>query len=934
MDNKISGTLSTVDCLSASLNSKEVMLAALNKEKIVTEYQGKESATTFTEVDNNNYTISVDIKNPTDNNFTDELKQKLENIDPTATSGVKDVLVNNSSIVLNKVARLNLDSYLNDLFKGVEYSSDTGVLSFIRYDNTYKNIDLPLELIVERGYYKEENKSLILVLANGDEIEIPVGDLLIGIATQEYVDENIHQLQLNINNILTTKVDKIDGKQLSTNDLTDELQMKYDEAFSKRHIHDNKDILDEITAPFTIEEQTKVSKIIIDGDGKKALMNDGTYGEAGKVDTISINNAEPLQPDENKNININIITETDINNLINTHDTSEVSHPYLGSLISDIVDGTIEIAKALESKDYNIQQGNIKEKFEDLIEAINDIVVIVNSLKGATVSLGQIQEATENITQQMLTDYTVALDKIPQSGYVIYDLNDNEWEYNGESWVNNGKFVNTPATNTQLGTVIGGNYVNILNGVMTILNSLDAERLGGELPSYYATVAQLNNLLTDKQDKTDNALQTISKTVIGAINEQGVAIGKNTVARIDNKYNGFVTQPTSVAFNNTTRTLSLNGAFDIYVNSEKYHKENTSFIISDVEGLHHLYYNLAGEPEEIVNTYTLELITKYCFVATIYWDKDNQKQIFIAAEYRHGMLMDGDTHARLHEKDGLVLISGGELGDLSTDGDTSADSSCQFSNLSTIVRDEDARFVHQARTKISNLPVYYRIGADTDEIWRIKENDSFPVIAGANGRACYNRLLSGTWSAVQYTSGLFVLAHIIVTNDIERPYAVIMGQSGYASLTEARQGAREEINNLVLAGLPFQEVKFIATILIQSSDDFTNTPKSRLRTLDDGSQYIDLRGEVITRSGVTGGSVQDHNDLAGIQGGADNDYQHLTMEQVIQLDAVPEIYSTKIELENKVDKIEGYGLTENNLSNELKEIYDESISLTIYEEGD
>lgn len=43
------------------------------------------------------------------------------------------------------------------------------------------------------------------------------------------------------------KVDKIDGKGLSTNDLTDELKENYDNASDKAHSHENKTVLDTIT---------------------------------------------------------------------------------------------------------------------------------------------------------------------------------------------------------------------------------------------------------------------------------------------------------------------------------------------------------------------------------------------------------------------------------------------------------------------------------------------------------------------------------------------------------------------------------------------------------------------------------------------------------------------------------------------------------------
>lgn len=151
-------------------------------------------------------------------------------------------------------------------------------------------------------------------------------------------------------------------------------------------------------------------------------------------------------------------------------------------------------------------------RINEIIEIINELSVIVNSLKGAMVSLGQINFKTEDITQQLLNDFVSSLGKVLQSGFVVYDLDDNEWEYNGEEWVNNGKFINMSATNTQLGIVKGGNdYVSILNGIITVLKSQDAEKLGGELPEYYASLNALTTLQSDleailsaKVNKVDN----------------------------------------------------------------------------------------------------------------------------------------------------------------------------------------------------------------------------------------------------------------------------------------------------------------------------------------------------------------------------------------------------------------------------------------------
>ena len=56
-------------------------------------------------------------------------------------------------------------------------------------------------------------------------------------------------------------MDKVSGKTLSTNDLTNSLKTSYDDAVSKKHTHANKDVLDNTTASFTTEEKTKLSGI-------------------------------------------------------------------------------------------------------------------------------------------------------------------------------------------------------------------------------------------------------------------------------------------------------------------------------------------------------------------------------------------------------------------------------------------------------------------------------------------------------------------------------------------------------------------------------------------------------------------------------------------------------------------------------------------------
>lgn len=65
-----------------------------------------------------------------------------------------------------------------------------------------------------------------------------------------------------LNSLVSTKVDKVNGKNLSTNDLTATLKSNYDAAYTNTHAHSNKTLLD---------------NLISSGAGTHYLSNDGTY---------------------------------------------------------------------------------------------------------------------------------------------------------------------------------------------------------------------------------------------------------------------------------------------------------------------------------------------------------------------------------------------------------------------------------------------------------------------------------------------------------------------------------------------------------------------------------------------------------------------------------------------------------------------------------
>ena len=77
-----------------------------------------------------------------------------------------------------------------------------------------------------------------------------------------HTDNNYTTDDKNSVETISNKVDKIAGKGLSTNDLTNSLKADYDDAVLKSHEHSNKSILDATTASYTTEDKKKLDNTV------------------------------------------------------------------------------------------------------------------------------------------------------------------------------------------------------------------------------------------------------------------------------------------------------------------------------------------------------------------------------------------------------------------------------------------------------------------------------------------------------------------------------------------------------------------------------------------------------------------------------------------------------------------------------------------------
>lgn len=342
----------------------------------------------------------------------------------------------------------------------------------------------------------------------------------------------------------------------------------------------------------------------------------------------------------------------------------------------------------------------------------------------------------------------------------------------------------------------------------------------------------------------------------------------------------------SVAPLTRTFTIAPTGAdFEFWVKGVKYIKSVAQDVVfPDIEGIHYFYFDTTGTlATSQVNTDWFNIIAgNGATVSSILWDATNKEAIQISEE-RHGF-MPGTTHILMHLAFGMQWISGGILSDILSDQSGDLDTHAQLGVTSVSVIDEDLLFDYtdgspQTITSPAQIPVFYLTGASGN--WRKKVADDYPFIhsgtagyTGAGGRAAYNEWTGTVWQLTEVTNNNFFLAHIFATNDISEPIISIQGQNEYNTIIAARAGAQIELDNLHTVGLTSAEFTPIGTVILQTSNSYSNVPQSRIRTTDEGDDYIKWIGNYKYSSG--GGGITDHSLLNGLAN--DDHLQYLLVD--------------------------------------------------------
>ena len=152
---------------------------------------------------------------------------------------------NFTTVLKEKLGSLSIELQQGSI-KNVTYNAETGVISFIKNDNSKIDIDLPLELLVESGIYDEGNKQIVLTLANGNVINIPLSDLLDDLYTKSEVD---------------AMVSKLENENEYQNQIIDQFQKEFEEGTAEgENIH----ITDSAELPMVLEPHGNLKQEVIE----------------------------------------------------------------------------------------------------------------------------------------------------------------------------------------------------------------------------------------------------------------------------------------------------------------------------------------------------------------------------------------------------------------------------------------------------------------------------------------------------------------------------------------------------------------------------------------------------------------------------------------------------------------------------------------------
>jgi hypothetical protein len=303
--------------------------------------------------------------------------------------------------------------------------------------------------------------------------------------------------------------------------------------------------------------------------------------------------------------------------------------------------------------------------------------------------------------------------------------------------------------------------------------------------------------------------------------------------------------------------------------------DNLEIDITDVAGLHYVYFDEAGILQIQAGGTLDALILTKCLVATLLYEAVGDSVLRLLDE-RHGADMSPATHYHFHETIGALYESGYDVGGMDVDGSGTDESHAQFDIGAGEHHDEDIEheFAEDLDVTVHTL---FRQGAG-GPWFQMTASAGYPLAQGVLGdRLDWNDYNGGSWQLQEVPNAQFVFSHYFALGE---EIVCIMGQATYTNALFARQAANTEMASLVTGGLPLPEMVPLYSMLWQTSDGYANNMAARIVSLEDGD-FVDYRQTSL--QGIAGTAQGDHENLVGLMGGAVDDHYHLTAVQEADL---------------------------------------------------
>lgn len=248
----------------------------------------------------------------------------------------------------------------------------------------------------------------------------------------------------------------------------------------------------------------------------------------------------------------------------------------------------------------------------------------------------------------------------------------------------------------------------------------------------------------------------------------------------------------ALSFSNANRTVTITGNISVYINGIKYTKTNDSLQITDVTGMHYLYYTNVGGTLTLTESVNSFPGFDKCLTVFVYWNAAIGKGLL--QDEMHWFGRDQWWHEWAHE--GIkTLFANGLAGTYTTS--TMNIEAGEF-------YDEDREHISTTQTTCN---VLYKNGLANWE-W---DDAQAKVAKVTSNKLQYN---NGN-SLADVPSGSYVAYWIYATSNPNQPIMSIIGQRVDANITDARNNNSPD--TLSFGNLPIAEVRLLDRVLYRQT---------------------------------------------------------------------------------------------------------------------